>query len=138
MMGNINYEKIARLNLLLPELVRRDININKNIYLLTSHSDAQYEEQIEPYLHLFLKYKNFNLFYANSLLVTEHNQVTSYHVPLILAICYSLSQGATPQYGCCYLEGDRKLGVSNKDNNPIAVLKKYHYLTILFSLRVYQ
>lgn len=120
----VSDDGVSILDSLLPNLINKDSDVNKNIYLLTSHSDTQFEGEIKPFLHEFIKYKNFNLFYAYFLLVTEHNQVTAYHVPLILAICYSLSQGATPVYGCCDLKGDHKSGIVKGGREAIAILKK--------------
>ncbi|WP_185064485.1 alpha/beta hydrolase [Kluyvera ascorbata] len=130
---SVSDDRVSALDSLLPNTINNDSDVNKNIYLLTSHSDTQFESEIKPFLHEFIKYKNFNLFYANSLLVTEHNQVTAYHVPLILAICYSLSQGATPIYGCCDLKGDRKSGVVKGGRECIAILKKMRvYNNVIF------
>lgn len=124
MIGSVNDKKIDFLDSLIPKLLHEDLILDKNIYLLTSTSDSQYENEIKPYLYEFIKYKNFNIFYAKSMLVTEHSQVTAYHVPLILAICYSISQGAIPVYGCCNLEGDNKSGIINGGGNAITILKK--------------
>ncbi|MDQ9204236.1 hypothetical protein QBS70_03920 [Cronobacter sakazakii] len=75
-----------KLDALLPQLLSRDTALDKNIYLLTSEADIQYESEVKPYISEFRKYQNFNLFMAQSMLIREHNQVTSYHVPLLLGI----------------------------------------------------
>lgn len=124
MMGDINEDSVYHLDNILNEAIENDVDIYKNIYLITSRADLQYKDEIEPNIHKLIKYRNFNLFYANSLLVTEHNQVTSYHIPLILGICYSLSQGAIPKYGCCELFGDNKIGGNNNRKEIITILKK--------------
>lgn len=124
MMGAISSEKISFLDNLLPNEIKKDGSLNKNIYLLTSTADHQYEGEIKPYLHLLMKYSNFNIFYAKSLLVAEHNQVTSYHVPLILGILNSISQGAIPRYGYTELKSDVRSGSMNSNNEPVAILRK--------------
>lgn len=123
MTGDCNKISLSEIDSLLPYVLENDKVFERNIYLLTSFSDEQYNKQIKDYLQYFVRYNNFNLFYAQSLLIREHNQVTSYHVPLILSICYSLSQGAVPRYGCCFLEGDKKKG-GHSGGDAIAILKK--------------
>ncbi|HGF0770968.1 TPA: accessory Sec system protein Asp2 [Kluyvera georgiana] len=124
MMTNVTVKNILFLDSLLPETIKNDNLTDKNIYLLTSIADVQYENEIKPNLSLFMKYKNFNLFYARSLLVAEHNQVTSYHVPLILGIINSISQGAVPRYGYTELNGDMRSGIKQHAGEAIAILKK--------------
>ncbi|MGI4861915.1 MAG: hypothetical protein ACRYHA_34295 [Janthinobacterium lividum] len=99
MLGARSPERIALLDRLLPDALARDTQLQKNIYLLTSPADAQYAVEIVPNLHGFIKYANFNLFIAHSRLVRAHNQVTQHHVPLVLALLYSLASGAPPRYG---------------------------------------
>ncbi|ELY3417886.1 alpha/beta hydrolase [Cronobacter sakazakii] len=113
-----------KLDALLPQLLSRDTALDKNIYLLTSEADIQYESEVKPYISEFRKYQNFNLFMAQSMLIREHNQVTSYHVPLLLGIFYSLSQGAVPRYGECELSADNSLLSRPVKPQPFAVLKK--------------
>lgn len=124
MLGGITDEKTSRLDSLLPELLLNDKQTNKNIYLLTSRADDQYETQVKPYVKAFAKYQNFNFFMANSQLIREHNQVTSYHVPLLLGIFYSLAQGATPRYGMCELAADNRLRLRASFADPVAILKR--------------
>lgn len=90
---------IAYLDKLLPRLLKQDKNLDKNIYLLTSEADIQYKPEIEPYLHDFTKYKNFNLLKTYSAFVREHNQVTGHHTALLLSIYYALASDAIPRYG---------------------------------------
>lgn len=99
MMGEITDEKVEYLDQLIPKVIKEDENRSKNIYLLTSPADKQYKSEVVPNINLLEKYDNFNLLITNSVLVRQHNQVTSHHVPLILSIFYSLCVGATPKYG---------------------------------------
>lgn len=91
MMGSINSINTAYLNNILPKLLKKDSNLNRNIYLLTSESDVQYPVEILPYISDFQKYNNFNLIKTYSSLVREHNQVTSHHTSLLLGIYYLLA-----------------------------------------------
>lgn len=124
MLGEVSNDRVQELDSLLPNLLNTCRDLDKNIYLLTSQIDKQYLEQVKPYLPDFIRFRNFNLFYAKSLLVREHNQITSYHVPLLLGIFYSLAQGAHPSYGHVELEGDGKIGNPDESHTPITVLKK--------------
>lgn len=124
MMKNALVKNTLILDTLLPETIRKDDVLNKNIYLLTSTADSQYESEVKPHLSLFIKYNNFNLFYAKSLLISEHNQVTSYHVPLILGVINSIAQGAFPRYGYAELNGDIRLGDERNKGTAVAILKK--------------
>ncbi|MBU9847015.1 accessory Sec system protein Asp2 [Rahnella ecdela] len=125
MLGDITKEKLQELDSLIPDLLSTCDDVDKNIYLLTSKIDKQYPEQVKPYLLEFIRYNNFNLFYAESLLIREHNQITPYHVPLLLGIFYSLSQGATPSYGYVELAGDGKVGNNDDAHDPITLLKQF-------------
>lgn len=124
MAGEITKDNINYLDSLLPTLLLNDRHLDKNIYLLTSRADVQYATDIEPYIGYFDKYSNFNYFMANSQLIREHNQVTSYHVPLLLGIFYSLCQGAVPRYGKCELNADNRLRQPSSIIEPITILKR--------------
>lgn len=112
---------------LIPDILKNDFELNKNIYLITSKADCQYHTELVPNLDYFFKYKNFNLLLSKSLLVREHNQVTVYHVPLITGILNSLAQGAPPHYGFLELFGDNALPNTPPSAEPVAVLKKISF-----------
>ncbi|EKS1844931.1 alpha/beta hydrolase [Cronobacter sp. JZ38] len=124
MTGDKSEASAHRLDTLLPCQLSADTAFDKNIYLLTSEADCQYESEVKPYIPVFRKYQNFNLFMAQSMLIREHNQVTSYHVPLLLGIFYSLSQGAVPRFGDCALAADNRVLPRPLKPEPVAVLKK--------------
>lgn len=124
MLMDINEKNIRILDSLLPSVLKKDKFWDKNIYLLSSPADIQYETEIAPYLVDFMKYKNFNFFFSKSQLVRAHNQVTAHHVPLLLSIFYSLSSGAVPRYGYVELLGDQKIGSSVATYEPIALLRR--------------
>lgn len=89
---------IEILNNLIPESIKKDHGLYKNIYIIISPSDPDFDEQFN-FLSSLRKYKNFNNFISNSHFVRGHAMVTMHHVPLILSIIYSLASGATPSYG---------------------------------------
>lgn len=95
-----NYQdaQIGYCDKLIVNLLKKETDFNKNIYLLTSESDIQYEGEIVPYLKDFKKYSNFNLLKTYSVFVREHNQVTSHHTALLLGIYYALASEATPRF----------------------------------------
>jgi hypothetical protein len=106
MLGDSDAEQHKTIDDLLPSLLRSDTNLDRNIYLLTSEADVQYETEIKPFKGDFLKYSNFNFFLSQSVLVRAHNQVTSHHTSLLLSIFYALSNNLAPRYGYSVLRGD--------------------------------
>lgn len=124
MLGDITQNNINRLDNVLPKALSADVNLQKNIYLLTSESDNQYIPEIKPYLAEFIKYTNFNLFISKSKLVREHKNVTAHHVPLLISLFYSLAQGAAPRYGYVELLGDNNKPPADPIYEPITILKK--------------
>lgn len=99
MSKNASAAERAELDKVLPDLIRGDTEVDRNIYLFSSEADEQYPHEVEPYLDLFSKYKNFNFILTDSPLVTEHHLVTRYNVPLILSTISALIEGATPRLG---------------------------------------
>ena len=91
--AHINY-----LDKLLVKTLKQEKDFNRNIYLLTSESDIQYNTEIRPYLEDLAKYDNFNLMKSFSVFVREHNQVTSHHTALLLSIYYALASEAVPRF----------------------------------------
>lgn len=106
MLGANIADNIEQLDTLLPSILKSDEHLDKNIYLLTSESDIQYETEIEPFRGDFLKYRNFNFLLSRSVLVRTHNQVTSHHTSLLLSIFYALSNNVAPRFGYVVLRGD--------------------------------
>lgn len=99
MMGE-SYQKshISYLDNLLVRLLKQERDFNRNIYLLTSEADIQYNSEVRPYLADFIKYENFNLLKSFSVFVREYNQVTSHHTALLLSIYYALASEAVPKF----------------------------------------
>ncbi|WP_351118947.1 hypothetical protein [Psychrobacter sp. SMN/5/1215-MNA-CIBAN-0208] len=127
MMGeNYSKIKIQYLDNLLPHLIYKDTNIKKNIYLLTSESDEQYELHIKPFISLFGKYSNFNLLKTYSLFVRQHNQVTGHHTSLLLSIYYALASEAVPRFndGLVSFFGSQPALTSESSLEPLIDLQK--------------
>ncbi|WP_429152641.1 accessory Sec system protein Asp2 [Aeromonas veronii] len=98
-MGSISDDKISLLDHLIPDLLKNDVFLDRNIYLISSPRDEFYESEVEPFLHYFWKYKNFNFVFTDSCLAWRHNKVTRYNMPIILSIVYAHGEGVYPQFG---------------------------------------
>lgn len=132
MMGNVSESNISILDNKLLNIIEEDEYLDKNIYLISSEADIQYSTEVRPNVEKFSKYRNFNLLMSKSLLVSEHKQVTPYHVPLLLGIFYSISQGAIPSYGFSELLADMRKADVPKIPKPISVLKRLKLLNTFF------
>lgn len=99
MMGKVTPTRVSHLDKLIIQQLKKAKNLNKNIYLLTSESDAQYYTEIVPLLEDLKKFTNFNLLKTYSCFAREHNQITSHHTALLLGIYYSLASEAIPRFG---------------------------------------
>lgn len=97
--AGIEGSSVDHLNGYLTDLVAGDAKVDKNIYIFTSPSDEQYVTDILPNVETFEKYNNFNLIETLSPLVTQHNEVTKYNIPLIVSIIASITDNAIPRYG---------------------------------------
>lgn len=99
LIGDDSNDAVQRLDEMIPRLLGADRNLKRNIYLISSPADPQYEIEIAPYLRSFEAYENFNFIYSSTPLVTKHNEVTAYNIPVILGIIALLTEGASPQIG---------------------------------------
>ncbi len=92
--NNYNEDNIAYYNNLLFTEIENSKNLNKSIYFFLSRNDHFYHEygQKELLDKLESKYKNLNVFYTESELAFQHNQVTSYFLQEILSVTNLLSQ----------------------------------------------
>lgn len=89
--GEINESKIKNLDNRFLNVLENDINLNKNIFLISSKADPRHSFQIEPFLNKFSKYLNFNYIESQSCLVRSHQDVTFFNAPLILSILNCLT-----------------------------------------------
>lgn len=99
MTGSDSASGVHELDQLIPNLVDSDKTTKRNIYLFSSLADPQHDSQVAPYLERLKKYSNFNYIETDSPLVTAHNIVTRYNIPLIASILGALGENATPHFG---------------------------------------
>ncbi|MFJ4675127.1 hypothetical protein [Kitasatospora sp. NPDC088783] len=99
MMGEVTEHNVAVLDAVLPDLAAASPHRNANIYLVTSPQDEQFPRQVQPFLHLFQGYANFNLVYNDSVLITGHGKVTLRNLPTIMGILNLLVDGVVPRIG---------------------------------------
>lgn len=99
MMGEINDAHIKQLDEKLPGMVKNSPHTRTPIYLFTSPIDPQYESEILPNLGLFSRYPRFNFIESRSVLITRHQEVTAFNLPLILALIYQFEHGISPVWG---------------------------------------
>lgn len=99
MFGSSSGPLIKEYENVIAQSIENDLDTNKNIYLVTSPADEQYETEIQPNLHLLEKYDNFNLITSKTPLVTKHDEVTRYNVAPIIAIFNLLTEGFAPALG---------------------------------------
>lgn len=127
-----NYTRIQMkfLDNLIPQLLRKDSFLHKNIYLITSEQDVQYKVHIEPILNDLAKYENFNFIKSYSLLVREHKDVMRHHIPIFLSIIYALSSEAIPKFnnGRVDYYGSQKVTLSTEEVEPIVDLINFNIL----------
>ncbi|MFJ3905562.1 hypothetical protein [Streptomyces sp. NPDC090025] len=83
----------------LPDLVREGRNPGANLYVFSSPADAQYPEQIEPFLLLFHGHENFNFVFTDSPYVPDHTRVAGRNVPVVLGLVNLLADGMAPRLG---------------------------------------
>lgn len=98
MMGSITKVKQDYLDRLIIQSLKQASSLNKNIYLLTSEADIQYEPEIVPVLNDLRKFSNFNLIKTYSVFCREHNQITSHHTAMLLGLYYCLASEAEPYF----------------------------------------
>jgi hypothetical protein len=92
-------ENVDTLDALLPTLLAEDEDRDRNIYLLSSTRDYQYEQEVVHFLPALRKYSNFNLVMVESPALVKHAEVTRQGLSAILSIIYALTEGAAPKWG---------------------------------------
>ena len=76
----------------------KNSNTQKNVYLLSSLADVQYETEIVGNVDQLRKFSNFNLIMANSDLIRQHNQVVWHSLPIIISIVNLSAMGMSPKF----------------------------------------
>ncbi|MEU3348060.1 hypothetical protein ABZ723_24275 [Streptomyces sp. NPDC006700] len=90
-------DNVALLDSVLPRLLESGANPDAHIYLVSSPQDEQYAGQVEPYLGLLRRYRNFNFILSESPFVSDHGKVTQRNVAPLLGIAYLLVEGIAPR-----------------------------------------
>ncbi|MFF9485286.1 hypothetical protein [Streptomyces sp. NPDC014676] len=92
-------DNVGVLDAVLPDLLTSGANPEANIYMVSSPQDEQYSTQVEPFLGLLQRYRNFNFVFSESPLITGHGKVTQRNTPPLLGIAYLLVEGIAPRLG---------------------------------------
>lgn len=128
MIGNLSLDDVHHLKSHLDTLIEEQIinsEIDKNIYIITSLADPQYKQQIKNNIDKFKKFKNFNLLYANSDLITRHNQVNRHIVPVTSSILNLTAMGLSPVFEMTEIKY-RKQSDSVRFLQPLIRLEKFN------------
>lgn len=118
-----NNKELTILNSVIIDLLKKDTNKQKNIYLITSKQDPQYNTEIVPLMDELFKYSNMNFITSESIFVRAHNHVTSHHAQFILGILFILINNITPYLGYKILEGESKKSIEDQSGNPVIDIK---------------
>ncbi|OAH12871.1 hypothetical protein [Streptomyces jeddahensis] len=92
-------DNVRVLDAILPDLLMSGANPDAHIYVVSSPQDEQYKDQVEPFLGLLQRYKNFNFIFSESPFITGHGKVTQRNTPPLLGIAYLLVEGIAPRLG---------------------------------------
>ncbi|NEB11998.1 hypothetical protein G3I32_24675 [Streptomyces coelicoflavus] len=92
-------ENVRVLDAVLPDLLASGANPEARIYLVSSPQDEQYKDQVEPFVGLLRRYRNFNFIFSESPHITDHGKVSLRNVPPLLGIAYLLVEGIAPAIG---------------------------------------
>ncbi len=134
LLGSINDDSIQKLDSLILTALTEDKELDKNIYLLAAKVDPLFDGHIKPYLHEFLKYRNFNYIQSDSVFITSHPDVTSHNAPLIVSILTQLSFNLIPTYTTSIISGEPLDLISQPSLEPVVEL---HSLTFDKSGKLY-
>lgn len=121
--------QIHRLDKVIVELLKKDTELEKNIYLLTSEYDDQYKKYLSDYLDDFKRYSNFNLMKTYSAFVTHHAQITEHHLSLVLGILYCLVSEGVPTFPNKEINffGSQPVGIKPPTFEPYLDLHQLEY-----------
>ncbi|MFE1440566.1 hypothetical protein [Streptomyces sp. NPDC058739] len=92
-------ENVAVMDSVMKDLIEKEVDFNRNIYVISSPNDYQYEQEVKHYLPGLRAYENFNFLFLDSPTVQEHYQVTRQALPSVWSLVHALSEGLTPRFG---------------------------------------
>ena len=128
MLGDdLNSNNINKLDSIILSQIENDTIYDRNIYLISSKADDRYLGQIQPFLGYFHKYFNFNLIESQSLLVRNHQDVTSHNAPLILSILGCLCYNLPPTFRNSIIHSDKSCKVRNITKEPVLRVDKINF-----------
>jgi hypothetical protein len=92
-------ENAALLDSVMKDLLERETDFNRNIYVVSSPEDPEYEQEVTHYLPALRAYRNFNLVLVRSPTVRRHDEVVKQGLPAIWSMVHALTEGAAPRWG---------------------------------------
>jgi hypothetical protein len=92
-------ENVAVMDAVMPDVLGKEVDFDRNIYVVSSPGDYQYEQEVKHYLPALRKYDNFNFLFVDSPVVRRHDEVVRQALPSIWSIVHSLTEGAAPRWG---------------------------------------
>ncbi|MET9733161.1 hypothetical protein ABZZ79_21695 [Streptomyces sp. NPDC006458] len=92
-------ENVAVLDAVMKDVIEKDTDLKRNIYLVSSPADYQYEQEVVHYLPALREYENFNFLFVESPTVRRHDEVVRQALPSILSIVYAVTEGVAPRWG---------------------------------------
>jgi hypothetical protein len=92
-------EHVKIMDSVMPAVLEKEVDFARNIYLVSSPGDYQYEQEVRHYLPALRKYENFNFFFVDSPTVRRHDEVVRQALPLLWSIVHSLTEGTVPRWG---------------------------------------
>lgn len=107
-------------NIMLSSIEDYPESLNKNIYIIISPSDPDFDEQ-NYYSNRLNGIGNLNIFVSESEFVRTHAMVTMHNVPLILSIIYSLGSGVSPKYGNVVLKPSAPKAIHESKSKEVVV-----------------
>ncbi|SFD26490.1 hypothetical protein [Streptomyces aidingensis] len=99
-------ESVAALDRVLPELLEAEKNFDRNVYLLSSPADYQYEQEVKHMLPALRRYDNFSFLFLRSPTIRRHEEVVRQGMPLVWSVLHALTEGMVPRLGELELGSD--------------------------------
>ena len=125
--GEADKEKLGILDKRVINVIEKDNNYNKNIFLISSEADTRHSSQVKPFIGIFNKYNNFNYIESKSCLVRSHPDVTFFNAPLILGILNCLIFNMIPSFLNSITAGDLPNKKTKVTKQPVFDVKKIEF-----------
>lgn len=90
---------VETMDAVMKDLLAKEVDFDRNVYLVSSPGDYQYEQEVEHYLPALREYRNFNFLFVDSPTVRRHDEVVRQALPSIWSIVHSLTEGVAPRWG---------------------------------------